>query len=78
MPRHGEKRNIRTITSHGKKVEFVGPDGDVVYSGPCSSSSRPAYERWCEKCQEWQDVGKSGLSSWILGSMICPVCHGDW
>jgi len=52
-PKHGAERNRHMKTIPGKLVEYLDSQGDVVYSGPLSSVTRSACERYCAHCDKW-------------------------
>jgi hypothetical protein len=73
MPEHGEERNFRQVTRHGKDVEYVTPDGQVAHSGSVCSYTRPVGERYCGWCQEW--MPQAGILARVFG---CPKCRAEW
>jgi hypothetical protein len=72
--RHGESRNHRDVTAYGGEREYIDAiTGQVIYSGPAVSHTRPTCERWCEECQEWKP--QRGILATLAG---CPTCGADW
>lgn len=67
--RHGEERNRHEETTHGNPVEFLDPNGDVVFSGSSTSTTSTVVEKWCATCKRWIEVRG------VVGALVYMAEH---